>query len=256
MRKQSKIGCPAFQSTAAMAVRWRRLISVLILATLCGPMVCLADTPITIGASLGLTGRFAPIADALKKGFTLWERDVNKSGGILGHPVQVIVEDDHSDPSRAQAIYRELTDTKQVDFLFAPYSSLITEAVLPIAEEKDIPMLIAGAAADSLWEQGYRNAIGVYTPASKFTIGFLELLVRKGLDRLAVVYAGDPFSKDLAQSSQKWARRFGLRIVCLETFNNGLFEPCAAGPEGQGQGRPGPDGVRAHGYSRQHGQGA
>ena len=33
------------------------------------------------------------------------------------------------------------------------------------------------AAAARLWEKGYRNAIGIYTPASKFPLGFLELIV-------------------------------------------------------------------------------
>ncbi len=136
----------------------------------------------------------------------------------MGRPVRVIITDDHSDPDYAKTIYRELIERKQVDFLFGPYSSLITEAVLPVAQQYDMPLLIAGAAADRLWEQGFRSAIGIYTPASKFTIGFLELLVRNGLDNIALLYASDPFSIDLAKNTQKWARRFALTIGHLEMF--------------------------------------
>jgi branched-chain amino acid transport system substrate-binding protein len=182
---------------------------------------CRAQEPLKIGVSLGLSGRFDVIADALNKGFKLWEKDVNARSGILGRSVRVIIIDDHSDPRRAVAIYRELIEKDRVDFLFGPYSSMITDAVLPIAETYDIPMLIASAAADRLWEQGYRNAIGVYTPASKFALGFLELMVMNDLDRIAIVNADDPFSIGLAAHIKKWAPRFALTIVDATSFNKG-----------------------------------
>ena len=185
---------------------------------------CAAAEPLTIGASLALTGRFASIADALHKGFSLWERDVNTRNGILGRPVRVVIRDDQSDPDRAAAIYRSLIAEEKVDFLFAPYSSLITQAVLPIAEQYGIPMLIAGAAADTLWEQGYRNAIGIYTPASKFTLGFMELVVLHDLDRIVIVHADDPFSVSLANHAQKWAARFALDVLDVVAFNKGLTD--------------------------------
>lgn len=188
---------------------------------LCLQLPCWAQNPLKIGVSLGLTGRFAPMADALNKGFHLWERNVNADNGMLGRRVQVVVKDDQSDPERAKAIYRDLIEKERVDFLFAPYSSLITDAVLPIADEHGIPMLIAGAAADRLWEQGYRNAIGVYTPASKFALGFMELLVLNDLNRIAILYADDPFSVDLATHIQKWAPRLALNIVHIVEFRKG-----------------------------------
>ena len=193
------------------------------------PAPCYAEAPIKIGGSLGLTGRFGVMSDALNKGFRLWEQHINRDGGILGRPVQVVIRDDHSDPERAKVLYRKLIGEEKVDFLFAPYSSLLTEAVLPIAEKSDIPILIAGAAADRLWEMGCRNAIGIYPPASKFSVGFLELLVLQGLDHIAIVYAEDPFSIDLAVSSQKWARRFDLTVTFLKGFKKGtrVLDPFA-----------------------------
>jgi branched-chain amino acid transport system substrate-binding protein len=190
---------------------------------------CSAQEPVTIGVSLGLTGRFSVMAGELKNGFKLWEQNVNQENGLLGRPVRVIVKDDRSDPELAVALYREFIKKERVDFLFAPYSSLITAAVLPLAEENNMPLLIAGAAADRLWEKGYRNAVGVYTPAGKFTLGFLELLVLNELDRITVIYADDPFSVDLAESTRKWARRFGLNIIVFQKMEKGRMnlEPWA-----------------------------
>lgn len=180
-----------------------------------------AQEPIKVGVSLGLTGRFAVMSDALHKGFHIWEQHVNSTGGLLGRPVRIICKDDGSSPEAARKIYRELIETEKVDLLFAPYSSLITEAVLPIAEQHGIPILIAGAAADRLWEKGYQNVIGVYTTASKFAVGFLELLVINDLDSIAIINADDSFSVDLANGTRNWARRFGLNTVLFESFKKG-----------------------------------
>lgn len=190
---------------------------------------CMAKQPIKIGVSLGLTGRFAVISQALNQGFKLWEKNVNIENGILGKPVQVIIRDDQSDPDRAVSLYQDFIKKDQVDFLFAPYSSLITAAVLPVVEENGMPILISGAAADRIWEQGYKNAVGVYTPASKFTVGFLELLVLNELDNITVVYSDDLFSVDLADSTKKWAQRFGLSIIDFVKFKKGTrdLEPFA-----------------------------
>ncbi len=213
-------GFSGFDSIAPFGF-FRRMIVLAVVLTVLGTASVSTAQPIKIGVSLGLSGRFVEMSTALKNGFELWERNVNRQNGILGRPVRLIVKDDQSDPERAVAIYRKLITEAQVDFLFAPYSSLITAAVLPLAEEYDMPMLIAGAAADSLWEQGFRNAIGIYTPASKFAVGFLELLVLNDLDRIALVYAEDPFSVDLAESSRQWANRFGLTVVDYRGFKKG-----------------------------------
>lgn len=207
-----------------LPVRWIMVALVLAFPVSLFSPSCLADNSIKIGVSLGLTGQFSVMSNALLKGFRLWEQNINRESGLLGRPVRVIVKDDGSDPERSMVLYREMIETDRVDFLFAPYSSLITEAVLPIAEKNDIPILIAGAAADRLWEKGFRNAIGIYTPASKFTIGFLELLVLNNLDKITVVYADDPFSVDLAESTRKWAPRFGLTILEFEMFSKGTLD--------------------------------
>lgn len=221
-------GSPNFRFPVSSGL-WTRMFLFFSMGLLLLQPPCFAQQPIKIGVSLGLTGRFSVMAEELKNGFKLWERNVNTENGMLGRPVRVIVKDDKSDPELAVTLYREFIKKEQVDFLFAPYSSLITAAVLPLVEENDMPLLIAGAAADRLWEKGYRNAIGVYTPAGKFTLGFLELLVLNELDKITVGYSDDPFSVDLAESTQKWAGRFGLKIIDFQKIQKGRMnlEPLA-----------------------------
>jgi len=128
----------------------------------------------------------------------------------------VIILDDESDPEKAVELYDQLIHRDEVDFLFAPFSSVITEDILPLVTRHGYPLLISGASADSLWEHNYPGMFGLFLPASRMTTGFLELLVMHGLQNVAIVSAGDTFSQDIASGSQKWSEVLGLHIVLFE----------------------------------------
>ncbi|RJQ41034.1 MAG: hypothetical protein C4550_02560 [Nitrospiraceae bacterium] len=91
-----------------------------------------AAEPIKIGVSLGLTGKYSEMSNMQMKGFRLWEKEVNERGGILDRKVEVLIRDDRSDPQTAKSIYEQLILKDKVDFVFGPYSSGITEAILPV----------------------------------------------------------------------------------------------------------------------------
>jgi branched-chain amino acid transport system substrate-binding protein len=194
-------------------------IPILLIFLLVRPTV--ASEPIRIGLTLGLTGKYAKLGDMQKKGFRLWENHINEKGGILGRQVEMIIYDDESDPVTAQMLYRKLIKKDGVDLLLGPYSSGITEAVAPITEKEKFPLLVSGASADSLWQKDYRYLFGVFTPASKYAVGFLELLVMQGFRSVAIVSADDPFSKSISDGTKKWAERFGLDILLFERFKKG-----------------------------------
>jgi len=181
-----------------------------------------ASEPIKIGVSLGLTGKYSEMSDMQMKGFKLWEKDVNSRGGLLGRKVQLIIYDDKSEPKDAKSLYEYLILKDRVDLVFGPYSSEITEAILPVTEEYGYPVIASGASADRLWQKGYEGVFGIYAPASRYATGFLEMLVMNNLNNIAILHAHDSFSKDIADGTKKWAERFGLKVVLFQGFNKGI----------------------------------
>lgn len=198
---------------------------ILILFFIFGIFYCLAidaqAAPIRIGMSLSLTGRYAVIAEMQARAFRLWEANINKNGGILGRQVQLTIYDDKSDKEIAQKLYHQMIGQEKMDLLLPPYSSGITGAVLPITEANGYPMLIHGAASDSIYKQGYRYAFGVFPPASIYTLGFLEMLLLNNITKIAVISADDTFSKSIAKGAKKWAQRLGIEIVLNMTVIKG-----------------------------------
>ena len=112
--------------------------------------------PVKIGLTLGLTGKYAEMSKNQMNGFRLWEKQVNSRGGLLGRDVKIIIYDDKSDPQTAKSLYEQLILKDKVDLLFGPYSSEITEAILPLTEKYGYPVIASGASSDNLFQKGYR----------------------------------------------------------------------------------------------------
>ena len=204
---------------------WFKIILYFIFFLICLPIfgVC-SQQIIKIGLSLSLTGKYSEMGKMQQKGFNLWQQNVNDHEGILGKKVKVIIHDDQSSPAKAKLIYKNHILKAKVDFVIGPYSSAISEAILPIVEKYHYPILLSGASADRLWEKGYKYAFGIYTPASKYTVGFLQMLVMRKLKKIAIVSVDDAFSSSLSDSTKKWAKRLHLNIVYQKQFKKGRID--------------------------------
>jgi branched-chain amino acid transport system substrate-binding protein len=180
-----------------------------------------AAEPIKLGGSLGLTGRYAPMSEMVSLGLQLWAKKTNEKGGILGRPVELIIYDDTSEPAVSKKLYEKLILEDKVDMVFGPYSSILTIEAVKVTEKYKYPMLTVGSTSDKLWQQGYTHLFGVYIPASRYPFGFLKLLLRNNIGRVAIVSADDIFSLTVAEGANKWAKRLGLTVTVYEHFKKG-----------------------------------
>lgn len=200
-----------------------RIRKALACVCLCVPLLSQA-AELRLGLSMSLSGKYAELGAMNEKAYRLWERDVNRRGGLLGHTVKVLIVDDQSDPARARQIYEDLIVRQKVDFVLGPYSSEITEAVSSVTEQHHYPLLSSGGSADSMWQKGRKYLFGVYITSSKYAIGMLELFVKSGIDKVAIVAADDNFSRAIEAGTRDWAKRFELDVISAGTFKKGSDE--------------------------------
>lgn len=190
---------------------------------LCVPLLSQAGE-VRLGLSMSLTGKYAALGAMNEKAYRLWEADVNRRGGLLGQTVKLLILDDQSDPVRARQIYEDLIVRQKVDLVLGPYSSEITEAVSNVTEQHRYPLLSAGGSADSMWQKGRKYLFGVYITSSKYAIGMLELFVKSGIGKIAIVSADDNFSRAIEAGARDWAKRFELEVVSSGSFKKGSDE--------------------------------
>ncbi len=199
----------------------KKLCFLFLAITILFPGISHGSSPIKIGVTLGLTGKYAELGKMQERGYRLWESEVNSQRKLLGRKVQMIIKDDRSDPKAAAELYERMIVDEKVDLVFGPYSSGITNAILPVTSEFGYPVLANGASSDKIWQQGYNHVFGLYIPAGKYTVGFLEMLRTNGMNDIAIVSADDPFSITMSEGTRKWAERFGLNVVYFRRFKKG-----------------------------------
>src|SRR5215469_9087251 len=73
------------------------------------------DEPVKIGMVNPLTGLLSAAAQSELDGAKYAEAEINKSGGILGRPVQLLIEDSANDVGLGVQKTRKLIDSDKVD---------------------------------------------------------------------------------------------------------------------------------------------
>jgi branched-chain amino acid transport system substrate-binding protein len=114
-----------------------------------GSSASLPGNPIKIGVIGSLSGAQASSSVQVGTVAPAWADWVNANGGLNGHPVQVIVEDDGGDPAKAQAAEKKLVDDEQVVALVVGSDNLVT-AFDTDALAKGVPV-VSGTANSADW---------------------------------------------------------------------------------------------------------
>ena len=114
----------------------------------------LTAAPIKIGGSLPLTGIASEAAKWVKAGYECWVEDINKTGGLLGRPVKMIIYDDESNADKAVTYYERAITIDNVDLVFGGYPGSSNVALMPLAEKYGKVFVGMGGHMKS-FEQGY-----------------------------------------------------------------------------------------------------
>jgi len=96
--------------------------------------------PYKIGVTFPLTGPLASNAAEYIAGAQLAVDDINKSGGVKGHPLQLVVEDTQTTPQGGVASMRKLVDVDRVPVILTIFTNVVT-AQMPLADQLKVPVL-------------------------------------------------------------------------------------------------------------------
>ena len=111
----------------------------------------LADEPVKIGLDNPLTGTYAALGKNELIGAQLALSQINAKGGILGRPVQLLVEESTSgDAGTAVEKARKLIDRDQVNFLVGNINSALAAAIANVSYEKGVFHVVPGGHTDPI----------------------------------------------------------------------------------------------------------
>jgi branched-chain amino acid transport system substrate-binding protein len=183
-------------------------------------------TPISIGASLSLTGDFSADGQAFQKGYNLWAKDVNAAGGIMGRQVKLTILNDASSPNQVVTNYQTLINTDHVDMTFGPFSSLLTGPASAVAARNGYAFIEGAGGAPAVFQtpqnQADHNVFDVSLPVADELMPFVNYIASLPASQrpktAAYPMADDPFADPPVQQAQQKLQALGVKTVYSKIF--------------------------------------
>ncbi|MBO0887319.1 MAG: ABC transporter substrate-binding protein, partial [Acidimicrobiales bacterium] len=154
-------------------------------------------SPITICALASLSGPYQIISQGELTGWNAYVKWVNSRGGILGHPVKMVVENDGSQAQLAVALVRKCVTQDHANFIIGPGGTSDAAAAIPVANAMHTVMLEATSGWHALGlSNGELHSFGFPSIDNVFLLDDLDtvtkLIVPRHYTRVAVIQESDP----------------------------------------------------------------
>jgi branched-chain amino acid transport system substrate-binding protein len=144
------------------------------------PIHARGEAPVKIGMLAPLSGVYAKLAEAEVEGARVALEQVNQSGGILGRPVQLLIEDSANTIAIGVAKTRQLIDRDQVDFVLGDLNSSIALAMTRVTSENRKLHIVTGAHVDAITgQQCSWNVFRVCKTTTMEADAIAETLIRR-----------------------------------------------------------------------------
>ena len=188
-----------------------------------GAFVARAADPIKIGFGMALTGALSANGKPALLALQIWKDDINKKGGLLGRPVELVFYDDQTNPATVPGIYSKLLDVDKVDIVTSGYGTNLIAPLMPIAMERKLMIMgIFGLANNEKYK--YPNYFQISPngpePETSTALGFFELAARQNPkpQTVAIVGADAEYPQNALVGARELIKKFGFKTVYDKTY--------------------------------------
>lgn len=196
------------------AVTKRSALPALLVLMLAGPAD--AAEPLKIGLAAPLSGPDAGFGQGARLGAEQAVAEINRTGGVTGRKLQLIVQDDAADPKQAAAVARRFAGSG-VRFVVGHLTSGATAAASPIYEEAGTVSVTPGATWAPLTRRGASLLFRLSgSDAQQGTLGGTVLAERFRDRPVAIVHDKTSFGRGLADEAARALKAHGGRERLFE----------------------------------------
>ena len=197
------------------------------------------ETPLRIGMVDPLTGVYAAVAQNEVMGAKLAVQQINAKGGILGRPIELLVEDSANDVGTGVQKARKLIERDQVSFLIGDVNSGIAQAIAQVSNEKGVLHIVSGGHTDTITGSDCKwNVYRVCNTTSMEANAVAELLFTKYGKKWHFITPDYAFGHTLQKAASTDLQKLGGAITGNELtplgttdFSAYLIKARAANPD-------------------------
>lgn len=185
-----------------------RSVGVLLLVLAVTLAGCASGSPtkgnVTVFVAGPLSGSQANTGQTVAGGVKLLAEEVNRSGGLLGYKIKVVMLDDEANSDVAATVAQKVKEAvergdKVLGVIGHPNSGQ-TAAAMDIYKDLPIIVITPTASEVNLTKVGYRNFFRINANNDVQATAGAEYLVKTlGAKKVAVLYNDDPYGVDLSK---------------------------------------------------------
>jgi branched-chain amino acid transport system substrate-binding protein len=208
-----------------MKLSWKTLAILVVTVAMVSGLVAQtrAADPIKIGFGMALTGGLSANGKPALLAMQIWKENVNKKGGLLGRPVELVYYDDQTNPSTVPGIYTKLLEVDKVDLIVSGYGTNLIAPLMPIAMDRKLMLMgIFGLANNDKYHYANYFQISPTGPdtAAAFAGPFFELAMKQTPkpQTVAIVGADAEYPQTALVGAREVIKRIGLKTVYDKTY--------------------------------------
>ena len=174
-----------------------------------------AAEPIKIGAITTLTGWAGFLGTSAKECLEVAVAQINAKGGVLGRPIEVLYEDDQSNPTNSVIAATKLIRDKKVVALIGPSFTAGCMSIIPICEQNKTPLLLPAPATANFNKWVFH----VLIDDTRHGPGMLKFMAEALLAKKIAILTGDEAGfLSGVKALEEQAAQYGATIVDKELY--------------------------------------
>ena len=152
------------------------------------------NNSIKIGAIMILSGEGASWGEASRNGMEMAIADINKSGGVLGRPLEGVYEDDQSDPKTSVSAFNKLVSADNIKFVVGPNWSATGLPLVDLATQSKVVM-ISPSLGVADFNEGSEYIFNTWPHDALLSAQLGDYVYAQGHRHVALFGAQDPWVK-------------------------------------------------------------
>jgi branched-chain amino acid transport system substrate-binding protein len=182
---------------------------------------------IKIGVNEPLTGAFAASGTYVVNGAKIAADEINAKGGIGGKQIELVIEDNKSNPTEAAAVAEKLITRDKVPVIMGAWGSSLTLAVMPKLMEYETPMVVETSSSGKITTSGNPYIFRISPPSAVEAVAFKRIVDKLELKKADFLVINNDWGRGTAEDFGKMFKEKGINVGLVETMDQGAQDMSA-----------------------------
>ncbi len=194
---------------------WSTLLVALVVGALAAP-AGYAQSPIKIGVIEPLSGSVAASGNYVRMGAEIARDWVNAKGGVNGRKIELVIEDNKSDPKEAASAAEKLIVRDKVPAIMGAWGSSMTLAAMPKLQEYGVPMVVETSSASSVTKSGNPWIFRISPPSEMEALGLAQYVDKLGVKKADFLAVNTDWGRGSIQAFGDMLKKHGAEVGAAE----------------------------------------